>query len=105
MWVAAVAAIVLTLAQSPGRISPDTKLDLTANPLRFLARAANLLANERKRHARRGGAAVQQGIQMIQNAMMVSGLRSASSARSAGAAGTAGGIVRAGAGLPQGDCK
>jgi hypothetical protein len=33
-----------------------------------------------------GGAAVQQGIQMIQNAMMVSGLRSASSARGAGAA-------------------
>jgi type IV secretion system protein VirB6 len=47
-----------------------------------------------------GGAAVQQGIQMIQNAMMVSGLRSASSARSAGAAGAAGGVVRAGAGLP-----
>jgi type IV secretion system protein VirB6 len=47
-----------------------------------------------------GGAAVQQGIQMIQNAMMVSGLRSASSARGAGAAGAAGGVVRAGAGLP-----
>jgi len=47
-----------------------------------------------------GGAAVQQGIQMIQNAMMVSGLRSASAARGAGAAGTAGGVVRAGAGLP-----
>jgi len=46
-----------------------------------------------------GGAAVQQGIQMIQNAMMVSGLRSASS-RGAGAAGVAGGVVRAGAGLP-----
>jgi type IV secretion system protein VirB6 len=45
-----------------------------------------------------GGAAVQQGIQMIQNAMMVSGLRSASAARSGGAA--AGGVVRAGAGLP-----
>jgi type IV secretion system protein VirB6 len=44
-----------------------------------------------------GGAAVQQGIQMIQNAMMVSGLRSASAARGAGAAG---GVVRAGAGLP-----
>ncbi|KAA0111241.1 alpha-(1-_3)-arabinofuranosyltransferase [Mycolicibacterium sp. P1-5] len=35
-------ALVLTFAQSPGMISPDTKLDLTANPLRFLARAANL---------------------------------------------------------------
>jgi type IV secretion system protein VirB6 len=46
-----------------------------------------------------GGAAVQQGIQMIQNAMMVSGLRSASAARSSGAA-AAGGVVRAGAGLP-----
>jgi type IV secretion system protein VirB6 len=44
-----------------------------------------------------GGAAVQQGIQMIQNAMMVSGLRSVSSTRGAGAAG---GVVRAGAGLP-----
>ncbi|RYF59772.1 MAG: type IV secretion system protein [Comamonadaceae bacterium] len=47
-----------------------------------------------------GGAAIQQGIQMIQNAMMVSGLRSASSARNAAAAGAAGGVVRAGAGLP-----
>lgn len=47
-----------------------------------------------------GGAAVQQGIQMIQNAMMVSGLRSASAARSTGAAAAAGGVVRAGAGLP-----
>ena len=47
-----------------------------------------------------GGAAVQQGMQMIQTAMMVSGLRSASSARGAGAAGAGGGVVRAGAGLP-----
>jgi type IV secretion system protein VirB6 len=44
-----------------------------------------------------GGAAIQQGIQMIQNAMMVSGLRSASSARSGGGAG---GVVRGGAGMP-----
>ncbi len=33
---------MLCFAQSPGLISPDTKLDLTANPLRFLTRAANL---------------------------------------------------------------
>lgn len=47
-----------------------------------------------------GGAAVQQGIQMIQNAMMVSGMRSASSTKGPGAAGASGGVVRAGAGLP-----
>jgi len=35
-------ALVLTFAQAPGQVSPDTKLDLTANPLRFLARATNL---------------------------------------------------------------
>jgi type IV secretion system protein VirB6 len=45
-----------------------------------------------------GGAAVQQGIQMIQNAMMVSGLRSSS--RGAGAVAGAGGVIRSGAGLP-----
>ncbi len=46
-----------------------------------------------------GGAAVQQGIQMVQNAMMVAGLRSAASGRSAVPA-TAGGVIRAGVGLP-----
>ena len=43
---AAAAALVLTFAQSPGQISPDTKLDLTANPLRFLTRAFNLWNSE-----------------------------------------------------------
>ncbi|RJP62611.1 MAG: type IV secretion system protein [Comamonadaceae bacterium] len=47
-----------------------------------------------------GGAAIQQGIQMIQNAMMVSGLRSASSARGTSAAAGAGGVIRASTGLP-----
>jgi arabinofuranan 3-O-arabinosyltransferase len=42
LWVVAAAALLLTFAQSPGRVSPDTKLDLTANPLRFLARAFDL---------------------------------------------------------------
>ncbi|KQY88252.1 type IV secretion system protein [Pelomonas sp. Root1444] len=44
-----------------------------------------------------GGAAIQQGIQMIQNVMMVSGLRSRSGPSSSGA--TAGGTVRAGTGV------
>ncbi|MBI5336393.1 MAG: DUF3367 domain-containing protein [Mycolicibacterium rufum] len=46
LWVAAAAALVLTFAQSPGQISPDTKLDLTANPLRFLTRAFTLWNSE-----------------------------------------------------------
>lgn len=39
-------SLVLSFAQSPGQISPDTKLDLTANPLRFLTRATNLWNSE-----------------------------------------------------------
>jgi type IV secretion system protein VirB6 len=46
-----------------------------------------------------GGAAIQQGIQMLQSAMVAGGLRSSSAARSAGAA-AQGGTVRAGAGIP-----
>ena len=42
----AAAALILTFAQSPGQISPDTKLDLTANPVRFLARAFDLWNSE-----------------------------------------------------------
>ncbi|MGZ4528048.1 MAG: alpha-(1-_3)-arabinofuranosyltransferase domain-containing protein [Mycobacterium sp.] len=47
-WLVLVGAIALalTIAQSPGQTSPDTKLDLTANPLRFLARATNLWNSE-----------------------------------------------------------
>ncbi len=52
-----------------------------------------------------GGAAVQQGIHMVQNAMMVAGLRSASATRSRSPGGSpavaaAGGVIQAGAGLP-----
>lgn len=39
-------SLVLSFAQSPGQVSPDTKLDLTANPLRFLSRATNLWNSE-----------------------------------------------------------
>jgi type IV secretion system protein VirB6 len=47
-----------------------------------------------------GGAAVQQGIQMVQNAMMVAGLRSASGGAGAAAASGGGGTVRPGLGIP-----
>lgn len=47
-----------------------------------------------------GGAAIQQGVHMIQNVMMVSGLRSASAARSTRVGAATGGVVRAGTGLP-----
>jgi type IV secretion system protein VirB6 len=46
-----------------------------------------------------GGAAVQQGIQMVHNTMMVAGVWSATSARSARPAGS-GGVIRAGTGIP-----
>ncbi|HEX5142427.1 MAG TPA: alpha-(1-_3)-arabinofuranosyltransferase [Mycobacterium sp.] len=42
LWLVGTLSLILTLVQEPGRISPDTKLDLTVNPLRFLSRAANL---------------------------------------------------------------
>src|SRR5271156_2174163 len=47
-WLCMVTAVALALSigASPGQISPDTKLDLTANPLRFLARATNLWNSE-----------------------------------------------------------
>lgn len=48
-----------------------------------------------------GGAAIQQGMQMVQNALMVAGLTSAMSSSSrAGTPAAAGGVIRRGAGLP-----
>src|ERR1700753_901725 len=46
LWPVAAVARALSFGSSPGQISPDTKLDLTANPLRFLARATNLWNSE-----------------------------------------------------------
>src|SRR5882757_5558895 len=46
LWLVAEVALALSFGSSPGQISPDTKLDLTANPLRFLARATNLWNSE-----------------------------------------------------------
>ncbi len=46
LWLVTAVALTLSFASSPGRISPDTKLDLTANPLRFLSRATNLWNSE-----------------------------------------------------------
>ncbi|HEY2197658.1 MAG TPA: DUF3367 domain-containing protein, partial [Mycobacterium sp.] len=46
LWLVAAVALALSFGSSPGQTSPDTKLDLTANPLRFLARATNLWNSE-----------------------------------------------------------
>src|SRR5271169_6670689 len=46
LWLVAAVALALSIGASPGQISPDTKLDLTANPLRFLSRATNLWNSE-----------------------------------------------------------
>ena len=46
-----------------------------------------------------GGAAVQQGVHMVQNALMIAGLRSVAASRNAPAA-QAGGVIRSAAGLP-----
>ncbi len=46
LWLVTAVALTLSFASSPGRVSPDTKLDLTANPLRFLSRATNLWNSE-----------------------------------------------------------
>ncbi|HTM86222.1 MAG TPA: alpha-(1-_3)-arabinofuranosyltransferase family protein, partial [Mycobacterium sp.] len=46
LWLVGAIALACSFVQAPGRISPDTKLDLTADPLRFLARAVNLWSSE-----------------------------------------------------------
>ena len=45
-----------------------------------------------------GGAALQQGVHMVQNSMMVAGIWSATAARPSGAAAASGGVIRAGVG-------
>lgn len=46
LWLVGALSLACSFIQAPGRISPDTKLDLTAAPLRFLARAVNLWSSE-----------------------------------------------------------
>ncbi|WP_197497608.1 alpha-(1-_3)-arabinofuranosyltransferase family protein, partial [Mycobacterium sp. 1274756.6] len=46
LWLVGTISLACCLLQAPGQISPDTKLDLTANPLRFLSRATNLWSSE-----------------------------------------------------------
>lgn len=46
LWLVGAVALACSFVQAPGRISPDTKLDLTVDPLRFLARAVNLWSSE-----------------------------------------------------------
>lgn len=46
LWLVGAVSLTFSLLQAPGRISPDTKLDLTIAPLRFLTRAANLWSSE-----------------------------------------------------------
>ncbi|MGB5797639.1 MAG: DUF3367 domain-containing protein, partial [Mycolicibacter algericus] len=46
LWLVGAVALACSFIQAPGRISPDTKLDLTADPLRFLTRAVNLWSSE-----------------------------------------------------------
>ncbi|MCX2865366.1 type IV secretion system protein [Paucibacter sp. PLA-PC-4] len=94
-------AIVLAIQSQGGFLGPQ--LNVVAESLKYcivmILMAIVCFQAPGLASALTGGAAVQQGVQMIQNVMMVSRL-GATSGRSRAAASTQGGIVRAGTGMP-----
>ncbi|MGN6825896.1 type IV secretion system protein [Paucibacter sp. M5-1] len=94
-------AIVLAIQSQGGFLGPQ--LNVVAESLKYcivmILMAIVCFQAPGLASALTGGAAVQQGVQMIQNVMMVSRL-GATSGRSRAAASTQGGVVRAGTGLP-----
>ncbi|MCU7376239.1 type IV secretion system protein [Paucibacter sp. O1-1] len=94
-------AIVLAIQSQGGFLGPQ--LNVVAESLKYcivmILMAIVCFQAPGLASALTGGAAVQQGVQMIQNVMMVSRL-GATSGRSGAAASTQGGVVRAGTGLP-----
>ncbi|MDC6166587.1 type IV secretion system protein [Paucibacter sp. XJ19-41] len=94
-------AIVLAIQSQGGFLGPQ--LNVVAESLKYcivmILMAIVCFQAPGLASALTGGAAVQQGVQMIQNVMMVSRL-GATAGRSGTAASAQGGVIRAGTGLP-----